>query len=157
MPTIGLGLGLTKGVRPLLDADVKAFKEESGATSVGGLNNLVRYLKSESLYDNFVIYPMKSAQNAGSGSTVYGLGGLTSNNMTLVNSPTWGSGGVTFASASSQYGNIGTVGGGGGVEMIARVAYANATPAAAEAALGYYRSEERRVGKECRSRWSPYH
>ena len=23
--------------------------------------------------------------------------------------------------------------------------------------LGFYRSEERRVGKECRSRWSPYH
>src|SRR2546427_8629223 len=23
--------------------------------------------------------------------------------------------------------------------------------------LGYRRSEERRVGKECRSRWSPYH
>src|SRR2546430_5557812 len=23
--------------------------------------------------------------------------------------------------------------------------------------LGYNRSEERRVGKECRSRWSPYH
>src|SRR2546425_9809391 len=25
------------------------------------------------------------------------------------------------------------------------------------AALGLVRSEERRVGKECRSRWSPYH
>ena len=25
------------------------------------------------------------------------------------------------------------------------------------AAIGYHRSEERRVGKECRSRWSPYH
>ena len=25
------------------------------------------------------------------------------------------------------------------------------------AAMGYGRSEERRVGKECRSRWSPYH
>src|ERR1022692_3791277 len=25
------------------------------------------------------------------------------------------------------------------------------------AALGFIRSEERRVGKECRSRWSPYH
>ena len=24
-------------------------------------------------------------------------------------------------------------------------------------ALYHYRSEERRVGKECRSRWSPYH
>ena len=23
--------------------------------------------------------------------------------------------------------------------------------------MGYQRSEERRVGKECRSRWSPYH
>src|SRR2546422_6461803 len=26
-----------------------------------------------------------------------------------------------------------------------------------DAMLPYYRSEERRVGKECRSRWSPYH
>ena len=26
-----------------------------------------------------------------------------------------------------------------------------------EANLNYMRSEERRVGKECRSRWSPYH
>src|SRR2546425_12218793 len=32
------------------------------------------------------------------------------------------------------------------------------TLARAEAALAkYIRSEERRVGKECRSRWSPYH
>ena len=23
--------------------------------------------------------------------------------------------------------------------------------------FSFYRSEERRVGKECRSRWSPYH
>ena len=23
--------------------------------------------------------------------------------------------------------------------------------------VGVFRSEERRVGKECRSRWSPYH
>ena len=26
-----------------------------------------------------------------------------------------------------------------------------------EGYTGYVRSEERRVGKECRSRWSPYH
>src|SRR2546422_10399744 len=30
-------------------------------------------------------------------------------------------------------------------------------PADAEARSGKTRSEERRVGKECRSRWSPYH
>ena len=29
--------------------------------------------------------------------------------------------------------------------------------AAAQAAFAANRSEERRVGKECRSRWSPYH
>ena len=28
---------------------------------------------------------------------------------------------------------------------------------ALDAMGGDYRSEERRVGKECRSRWSPYH
>src|SRR5260370_40316414 len=32
-----------------------------------------------------------------------------------------------------------------------------ATPGAAVLAKGEARSEERRVGKECRSRWSPYH
>ena len=132
--------GVRRGNSLIYDSDVAAFQKASGATQVGPILALVDYLKAQSLWDYARFYPMKSAQNAGSGSTVYGLGGLTSNNMTLVNSPTWGSGGVTFASASSQYGNIGTVGGGGGVEMIARVAYANATPAAAEAALGYYRT-----------------
>src|SRR2546430_14783927 len=29
--------------------------------------------------------------------------------------------------------------------------------ARAQFSRGYLRSEERRVGKECRSRWSPYH
>ena len=32
-----------------------------------------------------------------------------------------------------------------------------AKPAAEKAELETHRSEERRVGKECRSRWSPYH
>src|SRR5258708_9254321 len=31
------------------------------------------------------------------------------------------------------------------------------TPRASQAAMMPRRSEERRVGKECRSRWSPYH
>ena len=31
------------------------------------------------------------------------------------------------------------------------------TVVAANIDLGLFRSEERRVGKECRSRWSPYH
>ena len=44
----------------------------------------------------------------------------------------------------------------------AALAYVRSTPAplvvkADGLALGKGRSEERRVGKECRSRWSPYH
>ena len=38
--------------------------------------------------------------------------------------------------------------------QIARAAYQPKLPKALQ---GPVRSEERRVGKECRSRWSPYH
>ena len=31
------------------------------------------------------------------------------------------------------------------------------TPEQKEEEIDWFRSEERRVGKECRSRWSPYH
>ena len=101
-------------LRPLatLDPDVAAFRAASGATNLTGLNRLAVYLKGQSLWDYGRFYPMKSSQNAGSGSTVYGLGGLTSNNMTLVNSPTWGSNGVTF-NGSTQYGNVGNIWNGG--------------------------------------------
>src|SRR3712207_3750074 len=47
----------------------------------------------------------------------------------------------------------------GQVEYAERVAVENAVSAREHGAvvLTYARSEERRVGKECRSRWSPYH
>lgn len=96
--------GVRRGAGLIYDSDVAAFQKSSGATQVGPILALVDYLKAESLWDYARFYPMKSAQNAGSGSTVYGLGGLTSNNMTLYNSPTWGSGGLTFDAGSSQRG-----------------------------------------------------
>src|SRR2546426_1261515 len=43
----------------------------------------------------------------------------------------------------------------GGVEQLERALARGGRPRHAAGAL--YRSEERRVGKECRSRWSPYH
>lgn len=104
MPSLGLGLG-THVTRSLIDPDVAAFAAESGATDTAALNTLTEYLKEESLYDNFVIYPMKSAQNAGSGSTVYSLGGKTDNDITLTNSPTWGVSGITF-NGTNQYGSV---------------------------------------------------
>jgi len=103
-----------------LDSDVQAFETESGATDLTGLNNLVVYLKGEGLYSNFVIYPMKSAQNAGSGSTVYSLGGITTNDMTLVNSPTWGASGLAF-NGTTQAGRVSDYTGGGSFTLFARV------------------------------------
>ena len=38
-----------------------------------------------------------------------------------------------------------------------RIVVATAAPIVADIHFHYRRSEERRVGKECRSRWSPYH
>src|SRR5256886_3103995 len=41
--------------------------------------------------------------------------------------------------------------------MTPRTRSASARAAPASPTMPYTRSEERRVGKECRSRWSPYH
>lgn len=121
------------------DTDVLAFAAASGATSIPDLlkiEDLVAYLKAESLWDYARFYPMKSAQNAGSGSTVYGLGGLTSNNMTLVNSPTWGSDGVTF-NGSTQYGNCGRLFNGGNITAFTSVRYLG-DPATTATIFGQY-------------------
>jgi len=129
---------IKRGTDRVYDADVAAFQKASDAADVTGIMDLVDYLKGQSLWDYARFYPMKSSQNAGSGSTVYGLGGLTSNNMTLVNSPTWGSDGVAFDAASSQYGNVGDIFDGGDLTVFARVAYASDSPTANEDILGLY-------------------
>src|SRR5688572_32772723 len=45
----------------------------------------------------------------------------------------------------------------GGVSSTDEMAYADSLAVAARRYQWRLRSEERRVGKECRSRWSPYH
>ena len=41
--------------------------------------------------------------------------------------------------------------------MITHITYPDSFMTEQETTIGSSRSEERRVGKECRSRWSPYH
>lgn len=55
------------------------------------------------LWPNMVCWPLRSSQNAGTGSTAYSLGGLGTYNGTLVNGPTWGADGMTFVATSTQY------------------------------------------------------
>jgi len=48
------------------------------------------------LWDSMVCWPLRSTQNAGTGTTAFSLGGLGSYNGTLTNGPTWGADGVSF-------------------------------------------------------------
>jgi hypothetical protein len=84
------------------DADARAFINTSGATARAEINHFVKGIKKLGLYSSMVCWPLRSTQNAGTGSTAYSLGGLGTYNGTLVNGPTWGADGITFAAASSQ-------------------------------------------------------
>jgi hypothetical protein len=55
------------------------------------------------LWDSMVCWPLRSAQNYGSGTTAFSLGGLGTFNSTLVNGPTWGANGCPFT--TTQYAN----------------------------------------------------
>ena len=90
------------------DADARAYINTSGATDRAAINHFVKGMKRLGLYRSMVCWPLRSSQNAGTGSTAYSLGGLGTYNGTLVNTPTWGADGVEFASASSQRIDIST-------------------------------------------------
>jgi hypothetical protein len=89
-----------------MDRATQEYRFRSGAKNTYWIDQLVKYVKVQGLWDAFRIYPFENRTNADTGSTAYGLGGLTSNEMTLVNGPTWGASGLAFARASSQYGTI---------------------------------------------------
>jgi hypothetical protein len=88
------------GTLSAYDPDLAAFITATGATNTESLGDLVTYLKAENLWTSSRIYPMKAAQNAGSGSIAYGLGGLSTGNVSLVSSPTWGASGIDFKAAT---------------------------------------------------------
>jgi len=87
--------------KKLIDADATAFVAASGATDFDAINRFVIGMKTLGLYNSMVCWPLRSTQNAGTGSTAYSLGGLGTYNGTLVNGPTWGSDGVTSAGGAS--------------------------------------------------------
>jgi hypothetical protein len=78
------------------DADATAFAAASGATDVAALSAFVKGVKELGLWNNMVCWPLRSTQNAGTGTTAYSLGGLGSFNGTLVNGPIWTADGLSF-------------------------------------------------------------
>jgi hypothetical protein len=86
-----------------IDPDAADFCSRSGASDRAAVSAFVRGVKDLGLYQSMVCWPLRSTQNAGTGTTAYSLGGLGTFNGTLVNGPSWGTSGITFANASSQY------------------------------------------------------
>jgi hypothetical protein len=94
-------------IRQGVDSDAIAYCKRSGATNRAAINAFVRGVKTLGLWNSMVCWPLRSTQNAGTGTTAYSLGGLGTFNGTLTNGPTWGANGITFANASSQYISLG--------------------------------------------------
>jgi hypothetical protein len=87
------------------DTDADNYFQRASVNDVIGRSEVcwfVRGIKSLGLWQNMVSWPLRSYQNAGTGSTVYSLGGGGISNGTMVNSPTWGIDGITFSATSSQ-------------------------------------------------------
>jgi hypothetical protein len=90
--SLGAGLGLP-------DADASAYIARAGVTDATGqqqINDFVVGVKNLGLYNNMVAWPLRSTQNATTGTTAYSLGGLGTFDGQLINGPTWGTGGITF-------------------------------------------------------------
>jgi hypothetical protein len=91
------------------DQDARVFINASGATDRAAVNYFVKGIKRLGLWSSMVCWPLRSAQNAGTGSTAYSLGGLGTYNGTLVNGPTWGADGVNFNIANAHISVTGTI------------------------------------------------
>jgi hypothetical protein len=86
-------------IKPAYDTDASAYFTTAGVTNTAGRQQISRFVtgvKDLGLWSNMVCWPLRSSQNAGTGTTAYSLGGLTTANGTLVNGPTWGTDGVVF-------------------------------------------------------------
>ena len=99
MPQNGLLLSPNNSKAGVYDKDAVSYFSRAGVTSATAksqINAFVKGIKNLGLYNNMVCWPLRSSQNAGTGTTAYSLGGLGSYNGTLVNGPTWGTDGIIF-------------------------------------------------------------
>jgi len=78
------------------DPDAAAFCSRSGASDRAALSAFVRGVKDLGLWESMVCWPLRSTQNAGTGTTAYSLGGLGTFDGTLTNGPIWTADGVSF-------------------------------------------------------------
>lgn len=115
-----------------LETETIAFRDISGATDLTVINEIIAYLKAQYLYHLARFYPMKAAQNAGSGPILYGTGGLGVNQFSLINSPVWGPDGIVYNGSDQRGDLVKDWTASGAYTTFTRVAVDDATPPSAE-------------------------
>ena len=101
-----LPLPINAKAKRLIDDDTISYIARAGVTNheaINSLNSFVRGIKDLGLFSNMVCWPLRSAQNAGTGTTAYSLGGLGTFDGTLTNGPTWETDGVLFNRTAATY------------------------------------------------------
>lgn len=93
-------------IKPAYDTDASAYFTTAGVTSTAGRQQVSRFvtgIKNLGLWNNMVCWPLRSSQNAGTGTIAYSLGGLGAYNGTLSGSPvpSWGTNGLVAQSTNS--------------------------------------------------------
>jgi hypothetical protein len=104
MPQLGLGLRANVSGISFYDGDAAAYFTRAGvtdATAKAQINAFVKGVKDLGLWSSMISWPLRSSQNAGTGTTAYSLGGLGTYNATLSASPTWGTTGVSFSGSGT--------------------------------------------------------
>ena len=102
---LGLGLRLGSGTFAGFDADAAAYFDRAGvtnATAKAQINAFVKGTKDLGLWSNLVCWPLRSAQNKGSGTTAYSLGGYSINNGTLSSGGLWGADGLACTGSDNK-------------------------------------------------------
>jgi hypothetical protein len=100
--------GLQKETRNYLRR-LYTFNRELASSDIADLDNFIKGTKQLGIWQNMVCWPLRSQHNLGSGSTVLSLGGLGNFNGTMVNSPSWGSNGLTFSATNQMNASVRTV------------------------------------------------
>lgn len=104
---LGLGLRLGSSTVTGFDADAAAYFDRAGVTDAvakSQINAFVKGVKALSLWSNTIYYPLRSAQNAATGTTAYSLSGLGTFDGTFAGSPnpTRGADGIIVTNTDSR-------------------------------------------------------
>jgi hypothetical protein len=105
---IRVGISIGGLATSAFDSDASAYFATAGvtdATAKTQINSFVKGIKGLGLWSSIISWPLRSTQNAGTGTTAYSLGGLGTYNGTLSASPTWGTTGISFSGTGTLINN----------------------------------------------------